>query len=257
MVTDCIFYPITNVLFASDIVSKFFRRALRKPSSSEEESVQIQDDATDTEQPESLPEDVISLKEGKIIKKVLKKSDSLQRTSSDSTEGKRVQISEATPEMYRKREAFNQPKKESSQKYPNPSPTRSNSSKEARQDSINSNWSDNIPVITISKTESSECILEQKNGDPSKVNKASEEAFKPRIKNVLKKQEAERGEPEESVEKSSPEVSQVKEEQEESEDESTKTTVKSKNLEKSSASGTVSDTNITEESDDFSEKTFL
>lgn len=32
---------------------------------------------------------------------------------------------------------------------------------ENRQDSLASNWSDNIPVITISKTESEECILEK------------------------------------------------------------------------------------------------
>lgn len=48
------------------------------------------------------------------------------------------------------------------------SASRSSSSKDLRQDSLTSNWSDNIPVIKISGTGSSECILETQNESSSK-----------------------------------------------------------------------------------------
>lgn len=46
--------------------------------------------------------------------------------------------------------------------------------KAKRQDSQTSIWSDNIPVITISKTESDECILEGGGGQPNHRSKQSE-----------------------------------------------------------------------------------
>lgn len=273
-------------------MSKFIRRALRKPSVvSQDESIHVQDDATDTEQPESLPEDVISLKETKPPIKITsikgksvaingnpKKPEILHRESTESTEGKHVQIAETTPEIYRRN---SQPKRDSIESKRNEdwkqrrqSPSRSTSSKETRHDSITSNWSDNIPVITISKTGSSECILEQQTeeANTSKLSKseqndedkidpkeepkvssssdtlvAEEQVFKPKIKHVLKKQTgvSDKGESSENVRKESNEH-----EGEETEDESTRTTVKSKAFEKTSTS----DTTKSESSADYEDK---
>lgn len=59
--------------------------------------------------------------------------------------------------------------------------------KATREDSSASVWSENIPTITISKTESAECILEKDDPKPG----GSDRDFKPKIKYALRKQEAE------------------------------------------------------------------
>lgn len=147
-----------------DFFSKFIKKALGKSSTSEEENHDNQnmDEGTDTEQHESLPEDLVSVKDSKLQSRfdfpraILSKKNSQKSTS------------------------------ESSDKNARPVPAK----KEMRQDSGSSVWSDNIPVITISKTESAECL--DVVPEVAKAEPVSElPKFKPKIKCVLKKQSAE------------------------------------------------------------------
>ncbi|KAJ3635461.1 hypothetical protein MTP99_008367 [Tenebrio molitor] len=149
---------------ARDFFSKFIKKALGKSSTSEEENHDNQnmDEGTDTEQHESLPEDLVSVKDSKLQSRfdfpraILSKKNSQKSTS------------------------------ESSDKNARPVPAK----KEMRQDSGSSVWSDNIPVITISKTESAECL--DVVPEVAKAEPVSElPKFKPKIKCVLKKQSAE------------------------------------------------------------------
>lgn len=120
------------------------------------------DEGTDNEQTDSLPDDA-NVKEEKKPEVVRKPFSMKPRGSSfkqainaavlqkrnskaDMAEVKHVKISDsAAPAVH---VATKKPEKSTKKKH------------ETRQDSQTSNWSDNIPVITISKTESEECILE-------------------------------------------------------------------------------------------------
>lgn len=66
----------------------------------------------------------------------------------------------------------------------------SEASSSRRQDSDSSVWSDNIPVITISKTESTENILNEDKSEGVGA-KSKESKFKPKIRCVLRKQSTE------------------------------------------------------------------
>ncbi|KAK4877203.1 hypothetical protein RN001_009709 [Aquatica leii] len=193
---------------AREIVLKFLRRRMKKSNN----DVKHEDEGTDNEQAESLPEDVSKHGQGLI-----------PQDSIDSSDDKRVHILENTSDLKRPGQSQSVDKKrdEWSEHYRSSSPSRSNSSKETRQNSISSsNWSDNIPVITISKTESSESVLDD-NANSSWRAGTSESRSK--IKYVLKKQS------EVTVEDES--------EDGQGSDDSTKTTVKSIKFDKSSLSG--------------------
>ena len=152
-----------------------------------------QDDATDTEQHDSLPDDVSNAKDvkpqstrkanypfgmktdlnfsfkraveisGQIKGRALDSSKT-QKTSADPGE-KRVKIlDECTPI----KRATQRIRKDSldlintqSKRRVVRSPSKTSSSGKMREDSVTSTWSDNIPVIKISKTESAECILDE------------------------------------------------------------------------------------------------
>ncbi|KAF5303691.1 hypothetical protein FQR65_LT00835 [Abscondita terminalis] len=188
---------------AREIVVKFLKRRMKKS----QDDLQIEDEGTDNEQAESLPEDV--RKNSRCF---------LPQDSIDSSNDKRIgeNITDLrnikSPDM--KRDEWRHNYRSSSF---------SNSSKETGQDSISSsNWSDNIPVITISKTASSEDILEKCdgiNGNFSGVHIGTPN----NIRHTLKKQSEVTAEDESEDGQGS--------------DDSTKTTVKSFNFDKSSLSG--------------------
>lgn len=153
---------LSDVLFI-DFFSKLIKKALRKFSISEDDQ-----NATDNEQHDSLPEDPVSVKPpnrkprpswGGFEFQDIAKQALQMKNSSEYTDNKHVQIKviQNTPDL-------------------------DTASTSKRKDSDASVWSDNIPVITISKTESAENIL---NND--KVSKM----FKPKIRCALKKQSTE------------------------------------------------------------------
>lgn len=130
-----------SIIFISDFLAKFVRKAWKKPQKPDEENVIPDDAATDTEQQENLPEDK-EIQEPGI--KDIEEEDTYYIEEQKTKSIKTTSITKKYEERRR-----------SSTKS-----TKSSSSKDMRQDSISSNWSDNIPVIKISKTESTECILE-------------------------------------------------------------------------------------------------
>lgn len=151
---------------------------MRKFSISEDDQ-----NATDTEQHDSLPEDPSVGKPPRrprpswggfefqdIAHKALQMKRSLESNSKEtetSTESKRVQINDGQKHVSKSKEIVE-------------------ASTSQRQDSDCSVWSDNIPVITISKTESSENILKDEYNKKSKNTK-----YEPRIRCILKKQSTE------------------------------------------------------------------
>lgn len=184
----------------ADFLSKFIKRALRKSSSPSEE-----EEGTDNEQQDSLPED-INIREAKCkpekpnnfrhaINSVLQQKENVKpdiTRRSDSNETKHVKIQGIKPAQTH---STTQNKTIYERRISNDKPphTSGDTSRNTRQDSQASNWSENIPVITISKTESEECILEKQKQThkPDVVTKAdvepSKESDKHR-KHVLKKQ---------------------------------------------------------------------
>lgn len=148
-----------------------------------------------------MPEDLISIKESKpqVSKKIFERIstgnsfkktinaalaqtrnkpivEAIQKGSSDSSDAKHVKIKENVPvtihgTVHKHRDTINLKKThERKQKKMYQSPSRSSSSKDLREDSLTSNWSDNIPVITISKTESAENILRDSPKQSQKTN---------------------------------------------------------------------------------------
>ncbi|KAJ8941378.1 hypothetical protein NQ318_003631 [Aromia moschata] len=136
-----------------DFFSKLIKKALGKTSTSEDEEPNIED-GTDTELHESLPDDSVMSRQHKPVRP------SLSWGNSD--------FSSAVNKIIKK----------------NPS-----TSKASRQDSGSSVWSDNIPVITISKTESAENILDDdgttvEEKTKSKARGSDFAKFKPKIKEL-------------------------------------------------------------------------
>lgn len=171
---------MTNSMIMSsflDFFSKLLKLALRKFSISEDDQ-----NATDTEQHDSLPEDPSVGKQLRkprpswgcfefqdIANKALQMKKSMELSSKESessTDTKHVQINDVQTCITTSEE---------------PEASTSN-----RQDSDCSVWSDNIPVITISKTESSENILKDDENKKCKIKK-----YEPRIRCILKKQSTE------------------------------------------------------------------
>lgn len=157
--------------------------ALRKSSTTEDD--QNAGDATDTEQHDSLPEDPVVSRQtvrkprpswgGFEFKDIANKALQSKRNSDSSAKGK-----EGTVE--RKPTGHNPLQKKSSEL--------SETSTSKREDSDSSLWSENIPMITISKTESAENIInEDKHEDDKKRNIG--DRFQPKIRCVLRKQSTE------------------------------------------------------------------
>lgn len=120
------------------------------------------DDATDTDQHDSLPDDInnsnIAVKaenENRVLNnfKRLLNAKAKQRRATAQAQPSQQNKGPVTQSVTA---AVTNPAKIEKKK----STSRSSSSKDIRQDSLTSNWSENIPVIKISGTGSSECILE-------------------------------------------------------------------------------------------------
>lgn len=141
----------------------------RLPSGNSDEDPTIQDEETDTEQHDSLPEDKVSVKETRSAN-AAKKLLQLKGNSEKKSDSKR--------NIHRLHQ----------------SSSKSTSSGEKRRDSVSLTG---IPVITISKTESSESILNEQEGKCSNSDVSSENttvksvgSHKPKIKYLLRKQDA-------------------------------------------------------------------
>ncbi|GLV33912.1 Transmembrane channel-like [Carabus blaptoides fortunei] len=153
-----------NTKTNKDLLVKIIKKAINKSSNdANEHHPAAADDGTDTELHESLPDDVNTREqssEKNISQENSKKSSRVKRFHEGS-------ISKSTSEDISKPTGSDKPntvertrKKDKIQaKYR----STSSSNKDLRQDSITSNWSDNIPVIKISGTGSSECIIEHQN----------------------------------------------------------------------------------------------
>ncbi|KAJ8915787.1 hypothetical protein NQ315_004599 [Exocentrus adspersus] len=180
-----------------DFLSKFIKRALRKSSTSEDE--QNAEDGTDTEQHDSLPYDTMTTKQlSKPIKPSLSWGNSdFQAVVSKAVKANQRRLSNVFVESTDSGDAKNFPLQQCrdvSQFKRKLQRVEPGTSKDMRQDSGSSVWSDNIPVITISKTESDENIL--RDGDKGSSHKAVKNTelkskFEPKIKCVLKKQSTE------------------------------------------------------------------
>lgn len=144
------------------------KRSLRKSSAtSDEESMPIMDgEATDIELHDPLPEDrqvkavtvrpqFESHSSGFIETSFDVKQETVRKAAAKNTGDK----SHHHPHTHRKR---------SEQRHKSPS---SSSTNKEQEDSLTSAWSDNIPVIRISKTDSSECI--QQRAEPQQPTKSS------------------------------------------------------------------------------------
>lgn len=120
------------------------------------------EDGTDTDVHDSLPEDITSVKEAKsqtptndTAKKLSFKTvhGSLIRKNKDNPTAPEVEVINAASASGKSRRDSFDLKKHQDKKSVSPN---SKASKDFREDSLNSTWSDNIPVITISKSDSLE-----------------------------------------------------------------------------------------------------
>ncbi|XP_018564343.1 transmembrane channel-like protein 3 [Anoplophora glabripennis] len=183
-----------------DFLTKFIKKALGKSSTSEEE--QNAEDGTDTEQHDSLPYDTMASKNlHRSVRPSLSwNSSDFQGVVSRAMKANQGRLSNQPRESVDSVDTKQSP----IQRYDSFEPKRTfpervvpSTSRDMRQDSGSSVWSENIPVITISKTESAENILMETNTSTETENirknvKANEQSkFLPKIKSVLKKQSTE------------------------------------------------------------------
>lgn len=182
-----------------------------------EDSTQNQDEGTDTEQHESLPEDVASTKDTQpqtstnikssssdsnntTTHNIPLKSDHLKKRNSDLSDTKLTHIKSSKNSNIKQN---NNDISKYSRNRLNRSSSRSTSSGEPRRDSVSSVRSENIPIITISKTESDECILNKQEKSVHNIKPSAQDVagtstgnsksipeYKPKIKYALKKQDA-------------------------------------------------------------------
>lgn len=160
-----------------------------KAVNSDEDVTTVQDDGTDTEQHESLPEDKVSIIEAKAAQSSMQKS----ANASKSLLMKNPKTSSPiplSPEAILKAKRGSSKTSKKKLSCLEQSSSRSTSSGEKRRDSAAP--SEGIPVITISKTESSESILQDAKSkhNVKNDNDAATSSHKPKIKYMLKKQDA-------------------------------------------------------------------
>ncbi|KAL3276260.1 hypothetical protein HHI36_020975 [Cryptolaemus montrouzieri] len=161
-----------------DFFAKIINRALRKSSTSED-AKEIQYDPSDTEQMDSLPHDVKS------------KDETAEKRRNSSTFGNFRKL--VTSVAKRNRKESEDTNEIDGKETPVRKESSLNEENEVnRQESVSSNWSDNIPVITISKTESAECILDvPPDSEETKSDAQAKNKFAPKVKYALKKQSTE------------------------------------------------------------------
>jgi hypothetical protein len=141
------------------------KRALRKSSAtSDEESMPIMDgEGTDIELHDSLTEDRPHVKAVKVRPRFEPYNSGIIETSFD-VEQEPVRKCAAKNHHHQ----HHNHRRRSEHRHKSPS---SSSTNKEREDSLISTWSDNIPVIRISKTDSSECI--QQRAEPQQPIKSS------------------------------------------------------------------------------------
>ena len=160
-----------------EILTRIIRRALRKSSAtSDEESMPVMDgEGTDNEVHDSLSEDRPQAKAVKAKPRFESYSGGINETSFNAEQ---APVMKSTAEKtgdknhhchYHHHHHHHQNhRRRSEQRHKSPS---SSSNNKERDDSLTSVWSDNIPVIRISKTDSSECI--QQRAEPQQPTKSS------------------------------------------------------------------------------------
>lgn len=147
------------------------KRALRKSSAtSDEESMPIMDgEGTDIELHDSLTEDRPHVKAAKVRPRFELYNSGIIETSFDVEQEPvtKCAAKNVSDKNYHHRQHHSH-RRRSEHRHKSPS---SSSTNKEREDSLISTWSDNIPVIRISKTDSSECI--QQRAEPQQPIKAS------------------------------------------------------------------------------------
>lgn len=140
------------------------KRALRKSSAtSDEESMPIMDgEGTDIELHDSLTEDRPHVKAAKVRPRFELYNSGIIETSFDAEQ---EPVTKCAAKNHRQHHSH---RRRSEHRHKSPS---SSSTNKEREDSLISTWSDNIPVIRISKTDSSECI--QQRAEPQQPIKSS------------------------------------------------------------------------------------
>ncbi|XP_044745628.1 transmembrane channel-like protein 3 [Coccinella septempunctata] len=174
-----------------DFFSRLIKRALGKSSNSNNNNYN-RDDASDLDQQDSLPHDLNKNNENNGTTTPKRRTSSSASTNlrqlvkilptNKENNGTTTEIQRNNTEEYIVQDNSNIPKEEDSK----------------RQGSVSSNWSDNIPVITISDIEQVELREKQKIPnilDPSEPNASTgvsfKEKIKPKVKYALKKQSTE------------------------------------------------------------------
>lgn len=151
-----------------ELLSRLMKKALRKSSGTSDDDSQLPDDGTDGEHNDSPFDDKVKQKK-KQTERSRKKPDVHQLIKSE----KKTNLEN----VHRKKERKKSP----------------NSGESTQRNSLGSEWSENIPVIMISKTESDECILKDKNSpevkEKSEKNKGK---FKEKVEKQISKQREEK-----------------------------------------------------------------
>ncbi|VEN35189.1 unnamed protein product [Callosobruchus maculatus] len=170
-----------------DFFSKLIKRALGKSSTSEEEP--NVEDETDTEQHDSLPYDV-GIKPHKAVKQTNSCNSSDFQSLRHKILGMKRSSSTANQEHKNYEEELSEEPKEMKHKTRGSSMDKAEatSSRKRLDSDTSSIWSENIPVIKISKTDSTENILCD---DKDLPKQKTDTKFKPMVKCALKKQHAE------------------------------------------------------------------
>nr|CAD7440300.1 unnamed protein product [Timema bartmani] len=160
---------LKNEVSKNELIEKLMKRALRKSSAtSDDESAPVADEeATDIELHDSLPDDVSSVTKASSNKdrNVSQKNKSTDKPK-DLSQGKDPEKTNRRSQLPKQRRRHNGSRPKS------PPPNYDNKD---REDSLTSCWSDNIPVIKISKTDSAECVAQQRAEpqQPSRTNGSS------------------------------------------------------------------------------------
>lgn len=155
-----------------ELLSRLMKKALRKSSGTSDDDSQIPDDGTDGEHQDSLFDENVKPKKKQVESKV---------------------VSRRKPEVHqviqseKRANVENVHKKKRERKK---SPTSGNST---QRNSLGSEWSENIPVITISKTESDECILKENSPkEEIQMRKDSKGKFKEKVEKEIIRQRQEK-----------------------------------------------------------------
>nr|CAD7452555.1 unnamed protein product [Timema tahoe] len=160
---------LKNEVSKNELIEKLMKRALRKSSAtSDDESAPVVDEeATDIELHDSLPDDVPSVTKASSNKdRNLSQKNKSTDKPKDPLQGKDAEKTNRRSQLPKQRRRHNGSRPKS------PPPSYDNKD---REDSLTSCWSDNIPVIKISKTDSAECVAQQRAEpqQPSRTNGSS------------------------------------------------------------------------------------